>query len=482
MTEEQEKQLQKAREKFGRELVRSLNATEPVKMGTALKTVKAVYELQEMETPLVVWCESPWQLAVMPAMIELMVELGPAECDKQLDGKFTMPLWKRMWSVLRQQINDEDLKELRTRRKYSLPAFVKNGFGLNFAMEQFDEGHQFIEMDEWPALGKQQLHPRVNRTDIIELDWRENDYWLDFNSRLMTQHPAVSKRQIATHLENLVALLMDSFELVDELVPRFDDNLLGTQFAKQVGSKINKAFSEHPLPGLLSTVLPVVDTTRSAETFNRLSGMGFSRARVMPNTSEMVHGFQNSRDPNTCEVPANAEILNLFRQVYALCLYDNVAFLCQRPLTCHVDDRGRLHSDNSEAVSFLDGFKLYAWHGVFVPQEIIHRPDFITVFGIDMEPNAELRRVMIEIFGRERYLFQSGAILIDEDEHGALYRKELNNDEPLVIVQVTNSTAEPDGTFKKYFLRVPPETGTVREAVAWTFSMNSAEYEPMIQT
>lgn len=465
MTEEQEKQLQRAREKFGREVARGLNNTEPVKMGTALKTVKAVYEIQELETPLVVWCESLWQLAVIPIMLELMVELGPSECEKLLDGKFTMPLWKRMWSVLRQQISDEDLHLLRSRRKYNLPSFVKNGFGWT-----------------WPALGRQQLSPRVNRTDIVELDWLETDYWLEFNALALNQHPSVSRRQIVTHISNLVALLMDSFELLDEFVPRFDDNLLGTQFSKQLGPKINKGFSEDPLPGLLSTVLPVVETTRCAETFNRLVGMAFARVRVMPNTSELVHGFQYCQNPAACEAPANAEILNLFQQVYAFSLFDNVAFLCERPLSCHVDDRGRLHSDNSEAVSFSDGFKLYAWHGVFVPQEIIHRPDFITVFGIDMEPNAELRRVMIEIFGRERYLFQSGAVLVDSDESGVLYRKELSNDEPLVIVQVTNSTAEPDGTFKKYFLRVPPEMETVKEAVAWTFSMNSNEYEPVVQT
>lgn len=451
-------------------------------MGTALKTVKTVYELQELEMPIVVWCESPWQLAVIPTMLELMVELGPDECDKQIDGRFTMPLWKRMWSVLRQQISNEDLDELRSRRKYDLPAFVKNGFGLSSAIEQFEEGHPFTIMDEWPGLGRHQMHPRVTRTDIIELDWRETDYWLEFNANTLSQHPAVAKRQIAAHLSNLVAVLMDSFELLDEFVPRFDDNLLGTQFAKQLGPKINKYFSEHPLPGLLSTVLPVVDTTRCAETFNRLVGMAFPRGRLMPNTSELVHGFQFSQDPATCEIPANAEILNLFRQVYSFSLYDNVAFLCERPLSCHVDDRGRLHSNNSEAVSFKDGFKLYAWHGVFVPQEIIHRPDFITVFGIDTEANAELRRVMIEIYGRERYLFQSGAVLVDSDESGALYRKELSNDEPLVMVQVTNSTAEPDGTFKKYFLRVPPEIETVKEAVAWTFHMNSTEYEPVIQT
>ncbi|MCC7529097.1 MAG: hypothetical protein IT342_11270 [Candidatus Melainabacteria bacterium] len=47
------------------------------------------------------------------------------------------------------------------------------------------------------------------------------------------------------------------------------------------------------------------------------------------------------------------------------------------------------------------------------------------------------------------------------------------------MVRVKNATMEPDGSYKTYFLRVPPYVATAREAVAWTFSFDSAEeYEP----
>src|SRR6266436_180030 len=39
---------------------------------------------------------------------------------------------------------------------------------------------------------------------------------------------------------------------------------------------------------------------------------------------------------------------------------------------------------------------------------------------------------------------------------------------PIVLVHVTNSTPEPDGSRRRYFLRVPPEVKTARAAVAWT--------------
>ena len=52
----------------------------------------------------------------------------------------------------------------------------------------------------------------------------------------------------------------------------------------------------------------------------------------------------------------------------------------------------------------------------------------------------------------------------------------------LAYVGVTNSTAEPDGTFKRYFLRVPPHLKTARAAVAWTFQKEESDYAPAVET
>lgn len=96
--------------------------------------------------------------------------------------------------------------------------------------------------------------------------------------------------------------------------------------------------------------------------------------------------------------------------------------------------------------------------------------------------NAEVRRVMIERYGTDRYLLESDAKLIDEDATGKLWRVELEDDEPLVMVGCINSTAEPDGSFREYYLRVPPTTKTAREGIAWTFDIPEDEYVPAIQT
>ncbi len=91
------------------------------------------------------------------------------------------------------------------------------------------------------------------------------------------------------------------------------------------------------------------------------------------------------------------------------------------------------------------------------------------------ETNIERRRVMIERYGMEKYLKDSGAKPVSSDECGRLFRlRPRLRDEPIQIVEVKNSTPEPDGSYKLYYLRVPPEIETAREAVAWTFSLTGA--------
>ena len=164
-----------------------------------------------------------------------------------------------------------------------------------------------------------------------------------------------------------------------------------------------------------------------------------------------------------------------------VCL-DDVVFACEQPRILSIDTGGRLHSESGPALQFADGSQYFIWHGVNVDQRIIDQPESITLQEIESTSNLETRRVLIERFGQARYLQESGAELVQEDECGVLYRQQLDWDEALVMVKVINSTAEPDGTFKEYFLRVPPETQTAKEAVAWTFGINPEEYEPDQQT
>ncbi|MGW2014764.1 DUF6745 domain-containing protein [Streptomyces sp. NPDC001927] len=162
--------------------------------------------------------------------------------------------------------------------------------------------------------------------------------------------------------------------------------------------------------------------------------------------------------------------------------YEKVAVVCERPVELHRDEAGRLDRGDGPALAYGDGFALHAWRGMAVPAEFLAELGGLTPERIRSEENAELRRVMLEFYGYERYLAESGAQPVARDETGVLWRIELVDDEDVVMVEVVNSTPEPDGTFRTYWLRVPPRTRTAREGVAWTFGLAESAYEPLVQT
>lgn len=68
------------------------------------------------------------------------------------------------------------------------------------------------------------------------------------------------------------------------------------------------------------------------------------------------------------------------------------------------------------------------------------------------------------------------------DDYGPLLSVPIPDDEDYRAVEVFNSSLEPDGSFKNYYLRIPPDMQSAREAVAWTFDMEETEYDPFAQT
>jgi hypothetical protein len=168
----------------------------------------------------------------------------------------------------------------------------------------------------------------------------------------------------------------------------------------------------------------------------------------------------------------------------------NICWVSERHHLLKWDDRGRLHSLAGPACAYPDGWAIYAVHGVLVPAYIVERPEQISVQRIDGERNAEVRRVMIEryrhgeeISGGAAYMRDAGGERLDHDARfGTLWRRNVPGDEPIVMVEVVNATAEPDGRRKRYWLRVPPEMTSARQAVAWTFDAPPEDYAPAIET
>lgn len=145
--------------------------------------------------------------------------------------------------------------------------------------------------------------------------------------------------------------------------------------------------------------------------------------------------------------------------------HNDFVMVCERPTFLH---RGNGRADRGLIATWPDGWSICVARGVNIPWEqrhIIEAPEDITVEHIEHERNVEIRRVMIETYGSDRYIKDSGAEIIERlpDDHsivglrGAwLLRKNIPDDEPMVYVELRNCTPEPDGAFKHYMLRVDP--------------------------
>ena len=139
-----------------------------------------------------------------------------------------------------------------------------------------------------------------------------------------------------------------------------------------------------------------------------------------------------------------------------------------------------MHCENGPALQYPDKWGIWAWHGVRVSQRIIEEPESVKAKDILAEQNAEIRRVMVERVGMERFLHEAAASSIHHHEMGELYSIDLPGDPEGVLRAVK---VKDPSTGRIYFLRVPPSIGRADDAVAWTFGFETAkQYSPVSET
>lgn len=160
--------------------------------------------------------------------------------------------------------------------------------------------------------------------------------------------------------------------------------------------------------------------------------------------------------------------------------FGDLCLACDNPVGLSLDNVMRLHDAERMAIEFQDGSGIWALRGLPVSPNVA-KGEF-TARDIDKERNIEIRRVMIDNFGIAKYIGESGVFTSVHDETGVLYCKSFDDDEMLKLVKVINKTAEPDGSFRTYFLRVPPHVQTPTGAVAWTFGLQASDYVPLVET
>ena len=146
----------------------------------------------------------------------------------------------------------------------------------------------------------------------------------------------------------------------------------------------------------------------------------------------------------------------------------------------------RLHRPDGPAISYPDGFGLYALHGTPVPAWVLTGP---SVELIAREPNVEVRRSALERIGWETYIELAGLTLVarraDPGNPGSdlcLY------DLPgpawgasARVLLVVNGTPEPDGRRRRYGLSVPVGIDDPIAAAGWSYGLTARQYARLVR-
>ena len=125
------------------------------------------------------------------------------------------------------------------------------------------------------------------------------------------------------------------------------------------------------------------------------------------------------------------------------------------------------------------GSRCYYYEGVFIPDFFWTNPERLTVSTVLAYGNAEIVAVGIKLMLEHSPNKEKDLEFVARDDWGALYQVE--GQDKYMVLKVVNATPEPDGTFKDYYLLVPPHE-TPKAAVAWTFRKEEDEYAPALQT
>ena len=164
---------------------------------------------------------------------------------------------------------------------------------------------------------------------------------------------------------------------------------------------------------------------------------------------------------------------------------DSVCILCERPALMSKDEWGRLHAEGGPAVLWPGGrLPMWRWHGREVAPYVVQPVERLVAPLVKRERNRIWQDIMIERYGLEQFIRDCRAEPVQQDATGELFviRSGVTRRHVLTAVAVVNGTPEPDGTFRRYFLRVPPGIRTARAGVAWTYGMAAADYDVAVRT
>ena len=162
--------------------------------------------------------------------------------------------------------------------------------------------------------------------------------------------------------------------------------------------------------------------------------------------------------------------------IFEIYAFETVCILCSIPKV-YQNAENKLHREDGPAVIFKDGFSLYFWNGIAVPQKWIEQKNKITKKDISSEKNAEKRRCLREILGTRRFSELLGIEIVDSDKDDCgevmnLWKTKTMDETIGDFIYFYDGICP--STKREYFICVP-KCDNVWNAKAWTFKNQKIE-------
>ena len=222
---------------------------------------------------------------------------------------------------------------------------------------------------------------------------------------------------------------------------------------------------------------------------------GFNACRDLAGEDGVTHAkkwYENYQGGNMwsyydCYLTAFRDVLGLRLPIYEKYKYWEVAakeggfrvmhedfcIVSDFPEIIKIDDNNRPHAQGGPSHRWRDGWSLYYWHGVKIPNEWVTDPSSLTASKALTWANMEQRRAACEILGWNNILKELNATIIDTDadpEIGQLLEvniPEIGRERFLKVLC---------GTKREFALPVPPNMKTALEAQSWTWGLNNKTF------
>jgi hypothetical protein len=438
---------------------------------TAGEAVRNFYLSQGLNEPMLFYCQSPWQMVMTKAVLQY--GLTPQSMHF-LQGQFghgkESQVWRNLWSNLDVQLDRKarislcaDFKQFHLRH----PRPWANEWGIH----SITSGNRWSDFwHKLASLNQPNFHvysgkelPAFRRlVDIYSKEFPfANNNRLD---RSLLQRLLGDLALELTKLEDDTDNLRAFKDILEKLEPKFPMLFLA-EFAKLMdGTTEEDLFCQ----SLLYSAIMLVASRE---------GLGWLPFYEFSARSGILCRFA---------MPKSEVVSSLLRVLvtnHFVLMHEGICFLCIEPLKSSTDKDGRIHNDTGAAISFSDGYEIYAWHGTAVPRQIITNPSTISRARILREVNADVRRVMMQRYGIGRFLADDTVTILDESKFGVLYSCIVPYEiEPLVMLQVKDSVAETNGSCREHFIRVPPYMKSAHEAIAWSFFLSPQQYHPKVES